>query len=126
MAPDREDWDRTTEKRKWETVKRREREITQVAQATVPMTALMGDPNWDFFLSMLQSKVEELATHLTALHDAQEHDMSCDPVTLSQQKARMMASAVQKATLEQVIALPKQIIEKGESARLVLEKYVEE
>ena len=125
MASDREEWDKLVETRKRETVKRREREIRQVAQAKVPAAALLEDPNWDFFLSLLQAKVEELESHLRALHGAQEHDMSCDPVTLSQQKAQMMSAAVQKATLEQVIAFPKQIIEQGEKAQLALKQYAE-
>ena len=102
-------------------VKAREREVRQVAQAVAPMDKLTHSQEWDFFLSILQDEMNGMAAVLETLQDAANQDMSFEPHIMAARKAQIMKVATQRATLEQVIGLPKEIMEKGEDAKLALE-----
>ena len=126
MAFERTEFMKSIEASAQARARRNERDIQQTAQAEVPMTALTGMAEWDFFLSILQAQLEMLEESRMVLQDAADSDPSFAYEDLARLKAQKLQVAVQISTLRQVCELPKQIIEKGESARLVLEKYVEE
>jgi hypothetical protein len=114
------------EKQGRERAVRNEGELRRLAQAEVPVQALIGTAEWDYFLSLIQSQIEALEAALMQLRAANVLDLSFEHADLAAKKAQQMQIAVQIDTLEQVRDLPKQIIEQGRKAQLALHKYVEE
>jgi len=106
--------------------KANQRGMQQAAQAAVPMDMLTHSEEWDYFLSQLQESVENIDKVLEGLHGASVSDPSFDPTDLARHKAMILQAATQKATLEQVLRLPKQILEKAENAKLALERLGDE
>ena len=123
MSPDRADFQKALENRKRQAFHRREKEIRQLAQAEVPMTAITSTKEWDYFLSLLQAQIDMLDNSLQAMEQGHVLDPSFSYEDMARQKALMMQVRAQKETLEEVLGLPKQIIEQGEKAKLVLRTY---
>jgi len=120
MTYARSDFQSRLENRQKQQATHRESEIRTVAQAAVPMELLTGQEHWDFFLSLLQSEVDALDRVLTAMREAHALDPSFAHEDLAAWKAQMMQLAVQKETLEHVASIPREIIEKGEKAKIAL------
>jgi len=100
-------------------------ELRQVAQSVVPMHAVTNSAEWNFFLSLIQTKIEELAGILSALQESQVLDPSFDHAGLASYKAQMMRVAEQKRTLEMILELPSNIMKDGEKARFALHSIEE-
>ncbi len=126
MNYERKEFEQALEKRRLELVHKRRSEITQVAQATVPVEALTKSAEWNFFLSVLQSHIEELAGVIEGLRVADSVSPSFEHSDLAARKAQLMALHAQKATLERVRDLPKEIFEQGEKAKLALHDYTDQ
>lgn len=101
-------------------------QLRVLAQAEIPVAALTKSAEWDFFLSLLQAKIEALDEMLNAYQQALATDMVFDHVGLAAAKAGAMRVKVQIDTLQAVLELPKQIIETGKEAKLELVKYLDE
>jgi len=126
MSLERADFQKTLEESRRERVRRRAREIRQVAQAAAPAEILTGSQEWDYFITLLQSQIDTLQKILMALRDSAASDLSFEHSDLARYKAQEMRISAQIDTLQQIIALPKQIIEQGEKAKLVLKQYADE
>ena len=95
-------------------------ELRQLVQSTVPIKSLTQSAEWNYYLSLIQTKIEELGGILAALQESQTLDPSFTHEGLASYKAQMMRVAEQKRTLEQVIDLPAKILQEGEKAQFAL------
>lgn len=123
MAPEREDFQKLVQKKRQQRVRENRTELRVLAQARVPVSALTKSTEWDYFLSLLQAKIEELDTALNTFQQSQITDLDFSHAELAQRKAIAMRFAVQRDTLRVVLDLPKQILEIGEKAKLELDQY---
>ena len=98
-------------------------ELRVLAQAEVPASALTRSGEWNYYLEIVQGKIEELEATLSTIQAALATDMAFDHATLAANKAYAMRLRVQIDTLKSALDLPKQIIETGEKAKLELVKY---
>jgi len=126
MQSTRQDFQALLEKKRDDVAFDRRRELRVLSQASVPVEALTGTKEWDFFNSLIQDKIEELSRMIDALADSIPLDPSFSYEDLISQKAEMIRLRTQRDALEEVRNLPKQIIEKGESAQLVLQRIEED
>ncbi len=126
MAHERREFMKLVESKRAEGVLANQRNIQQVAQAEVPLTAVTGDANWDFLLSILEDQIQKLEANRLLLQDAADSDPSFAYEDLARSKAQKMQVSIQIDTLQRVRDLPKQIIEKGKQAKLVLAQYADE
>ena len=126
MTYARQDHQRVVELRKRDHAKAREQELRQAAQAEIPIKDVTGSEAWDYFLSLLQAEVAKIDNALDSLQESTATDFDYDHASLARNKALTQQLMVQKETLAQVIALPKQIIDQGEKAKIVLRDYLEE
>ena len=125
MPHEREDWQKLLERQHIDEVRKRRPELRVLAQAEVPAAALTRSVEWDFFLSLLQGKIEELDSSLTVLQGSLATEMVFDHGQLAANKAFAMRIKVQLDTLQSVLELPRQIIETGEKAKFELSQYDE-
>jgi len=126
MSHSRSAFDASVREARDKQAKGNRRELEQTAQAAVPIHALVGTKDWDYFLSLIQAKIDSLTAGLKGLQEAGANDPSYDHGTLAAHKAMTMQLSVQKETLEQIVALPKKIIEQGEKANFALRGIAEE
>ena len=126
MPNTRREFQQFVEESKVKKLRSREREIREVAQAAVPIGRLTNDENWDFFLSIVQEQVDRLGALIESLQAAAFSDPSFEYADLVSRKAAIDRAKTQKATLEQIMALPKDILEKGIEAKLALDKLEDE
>lgn len=108
--------------------KSRERapELRQIAQAAVSMDKLTHTPEWDFYLQIVQDTIDELGGMIQTLQDRSLSSPSFESHEMASMKARTLEVLAQKRALEQVLGLPKQIMEKGKDAKLSLERIADE
>ena len=125
MGYARKEWQEHIEKSQKERARRNERELRQIAQSEVPIAAMTGSGEWDYFLSILQGQIDALSAALMTLRAGNVLDPSFEYSDLAARKAQEMQVAIQIDTLEHVRDLPKQIIDQGEKAKLALHKYVD-
>jgi len=126
MTHSREEFVASIETRRKRKVRENERSFQQIAQAAVPAAAITGSKEWDFLLSLMQAEVERLDQVVQGLTEAYAIDPSFDPIKMSEAKAAIRIAVAQRDTLKSVMALPKEIIEKGEQAQLALQQYSDE
>ena len=126
MSYSRVEFEADLVKRRKQKVKERERDFQQMAQAAVPAAAVTGSAEWDFLLSLIQAEVERLDAVVAALTEAYATEPSFDPIKMSEAKASIQRAVVQRDTLQSIVTLPKEIIEKGEKAQLALQQYADE
>jgi len=112
-------------KRKAEVGDRRT-DLRILAQATVPINVITHSTEWDFFLSILQAKIESIDASAKGITDAFTSSPSFDAAEMAKYKANLLRLAVSKATLESVMKLPAQILSDGERAQLELFKFDED
>jgi hypothetical protein len=108
-----------------EKVRHNETNLRQIAQAEIPMGVVTRSPEWKFFCEILQAKINDLDASIAALQESEATSPSFDPVEMARYKVEILRLTVQRDTLEQVMGLPKQIIEDGKQATLALEKYAD-
>jgi len=82
--------------------------IYQLRQAEVPITKLTQDPNWNYYLSLLQSKIEESTMSLRAAQEDRTVDFS--HAVLAERRAQVLAWQARIDTLEEVLHLPTDIL----------------
>lgn len=126
MQNARERFQESLEKKKRDLVHQDRTQLRVLAQAEVPASALTKSPEWNYYLSLVEAKVEELEESLNTLQRALATDMIFDHAGLATNKAFAMRLKVQIDTLQAVLDLPRQIIEMGERAKLVLVQYDEQ
>ena len=126
MPHELKDFRKDVEQKRRDGVKAHRREMRQVAQAEVPMSALTGSKEWDYFLSILQAEIDDLENGLLAMRDGGDLDPSFEYADLVRLKAQKMLTCVQIDTLQRVRDLPQQIISQGEKAKLALRQYADE
>jgi hypothetical protein len=123
MAYERQQFKDSLEERKRQKVRESRTELRVLAQAQVPIESLTKSVEWDYFLSLLQAKIEELDIALNTYQQSQITDLDFSHQELAARKAIAMRFALQRDTLQAVLDLPKQILEIGEKARLELDRY---
>ena len=121
MRSSRAEFQKLAEQRRDAKTRKNEHVIRQVAQAVVPITAVTRDENWDFFLSLLQEQIEQLEAVVSTLQESAALDPSFEYKDLAARKHAIGTARTQLLTLQQVLALPKEILEKGESAQFALD-----
>ena len=97
-----------------------------IAQAGVKAGNLTEHPLWDTFLSYLQAGVETAKADVATLRTTLEDPNLNDHVQILGVKAALLLRNERITVLEAVIALPKEIIEQGGRAKLVLDKIESE
>ena len=90
------------------------------------MGAVTGSQEWDFFLSLLQAEIEGLTKYIDSQQSSYVSDPSFDPTHMAEQKARLIEATAQRSTLQEVLSLPKRIIEQGEKAKIALSRLTDE
>lgn len=121
MAIDREEWD---DFRKDERVRRllgRQQLFTQLAQAEVPAQLLLQDQNFNYFLSLLQQRLETSQSQLAAEEEKRRRSTDFDHANLARAQAACIAWQARIDLLEEIISLPRQIIDDGEIASKFLQ-----
>jgi len=118
--PSRQQFQEALERKQRERAKDRKADLNVLAQAQVPMVHLTQSKEWDYFLSLIQSKIEEVENTLAAIQEAFTFTPSFDPADMAAQKADMIRLAIQKHTMEAIVSLPAQIIAHGEKAKIAL------
>jgi hypothetical protein len=98
-------------------------QLRQVAQAELAIDVVTKSPEWDYFLSLLQSEVDQLDQMLEVLQQAYAREPSFSYEAMAERKAQLMQVSVQRDTLMHVLSLPKEIMEKGAKAKLALQDY---
>jgi hypothetical protein len=126
MTFQRKQYQEALDRQKREHVRGNVTQLKQMAQAKVPAEAVTGSAEWDYLLSLIEAKIEELGNSLAVLGEASASDLTFSHEVMAQQKALMMQVKAQKDTLEAVRDLPKQIIEHGEKAQFALQEYTDQ
>jgi hypothetical protein len=124
--PARAEFDRLLKRQAHDRVKDQERDLRQAAQATVPIDKLTHSEEWDYFVSIIQEEMNGTSALLDSLYEEMNTDTSFEPHIMAQRKAYAMRVAERRLTLEAILALPKQIMEIGENAKLALENLDDE
>ena len=123
MPRAREDFEKRMRETRRLDVKRHERDLRQMAQAAPAVDVLTKSAEWNYFMSLLQAKIDELTALLEGLTQALAASTDYDMASMAREKACVQAITAQRDTLQNVLALPKQIIEHGEKAGLALHDY---
>ena len=125
MRATRDDFQRTIEQGHKKAARSRETDLRVLTQAAPPMQRLTESKEWNYFLSLVQAEIERCNSILVGLYDADISDPSFDHAAMAGRKALRMRIAAQKDALESVLALPAEIIKRGEEATIALRNYVE-
>lgn len=126
MAYERKQFQKAVEREAQEKARKRAPELRLAAQSTVPLDMLTHSEEWDYLLSILQDQVDTLAAAIESLQSASIADPSFEHAAMAQRKAAILQAAAQKATLEQVMALPGELLKKGKDAKFALGSLIDE
>lgn len=95
----------------------------QLEQAEVWAAQLTKDANWNVFLQVLAAQRKETADHLDRIEASElMPGTGYDPVGMATTRAAKQALKARLDTLDEVMALPKDIIEDGGIAREIVKK----
>lgn len=125
MQADREEWVRQQELNQKKENKHNGATSTRITnmlqQASVKQEYLTNDENWNYYLTLIQSWIDKTRLNAQSFRDALE---SPDLVSQDERKKflnYLMICNERIGVLEAVIALPKQIIEDHEKAKLAID-----
>lgn len=95
-------------------------DLQVIERAGLQARSLTGTEHWDFFLSVLQPKVEETEVFLTNAKEQLADPRVVDENHMRQLKLAAVIYAERLNILREVMELPKRIIEHGDKATLHL------
>ena len=96
--------------------------LRMVAQAAVRAENLTGDPNWDYFLSILQDTIERTSALASGFRAKLEAPGNVSHETLLECKMALRECLARQSTLESVMTIPKELIQNGEVAAATLSR----
>ncbi len=96
--------------------------LTPVALAAVPAGRLTQSEEWNFFLRMLQNRLELAEQNLLEIEKADRENTDFDPVRMSTLKSARREWAQRIDTLNEVMELPKEILADAQKAKKLLEE----
>jgi len=119
MSVTLKDWQEFRDRSQVAFVGQQRSELKRMTQAAVSAERLTGNPDWDYYLSIIQAEVERCE----AAEDAAKESLVSphgDP-----QEARVAAIRCRERAnaLRDAIRIPKAIIENGKGAGKMLRKY---
>lgn len=82
--------------------------LYHLQQAEVPIQQLVNQPQWDYFLSLLQHKLEAAREQLRLTQEEKVADFN--PAGLAERQARMLCWEARIQALGEVMALPSEIL----------------
>jgi len=126
MAYARREFRESVERRQQADTREHATQLRQMAQAAVPIGKLTHSEEWNYFLSIVQESINRLGEELKALQAKSLSERTFEYTEMVQHKAQMIELVAQKLALEQVIDLPRQILEKGKDAQLKLDNLDDE
>lgn len=91
-----------------------------IAQERVRIAALTGREEWDHFLRYLEARIQVCEAAIVDAKDKLASPMLVEQTAILQQKMALAGLEASRRTLEEVIALPKWLVEQGERAWAVV------
>ncbi len=126
MAFDRdEDWTPALEEKAKERIRRQAPDLRAQERAALSTVYVTGDEHWDYFLQIVQAKIEGLTVERDKATEALKNSDDFSTEILINQKLAVRLFGKEIEALEWVIELPQIIMEKGERAKELLGKLDE-
>jgi len=126
MGFDRDrDWEGRVTPLSKERVRRVAPDLHAIQRAALEAAEVTGDEHWDFFVSVIKAKVEDLMGQLEVTEEALKNSDDFTTSVLINQKLAVRIFGSQIETLNWVLELPKALLEKGDRATELL-KTIEE
>ncbi len=122
MSFARQDWDDHVELRRKQTTRINQKEIRRVALGTVPAKQLTGDPHWDTFLSVVQSKIVDVTSEIESRKSVLVDGLDTNHESLLEQKMILWKLRSRLDTLEEIVGIPKDLLAQGEKAQELLKQ----
>ena len=121
---DRDSWEKDQETvRKERRAHRAERAtLTPIALAEPPMQRMTKSGDWNFFLKILQNRLELAQSNLLEVEVADRGNTDFDAAKMSALKSSRREWAQRIATLEEVMAIPGEILGDAQRAKQILEE----
>ncbi len=120
---DKVDWLEINKRVRTERVREREPDLRLAVQREVPAKLLTGDPNWDFYCSLLQAKIDDADESLLRLKESLADPQKVDHQELILLKMHIAAEASYVRALREAIELPVDIANGGKKAREILKDH---
>jgi len=95
-------------------------DLQALHRAGLSANEVTGDEHWDFLLSILKGKLEDVEKERAAAREKLEDSENFDPGELVRQKLVVRLSGREIDVLNWVIGLPKELMEKGDRAKELL------
>lgn len=116
MSFDRADWFESQKAKGVAETRERTPELRQMARAAVAAEKLTGDESWDHFLTLLQDVIDRSVAREAMAMDTLRSPGVLDHSSLLAAKVDLIRMQERREVLEQVIALPRKLKEKGKEA----------
>lgn len=120
--PDREEFEALVKKENQARINGQRTNLEMIRQAAVKADLLTGDQYWDTFLSYLEAAVENLSTDRETSNRLLCGPQTVEPNEIMVLKFRIAQLDIQIATIRGIMALPKDIRERGEQAKDLLKR----
>lgn len=119
--PDRDkDWGTRVASLAQKKVKDRRSELQGLKRAALSATQITGDEHWDFFLSVVNERMESSQKAVAVVSEALKNSDDFSPETLINQKLAVRLLGREIEVLQWVTELPKELMEQGDSADQLL------
>ncbi len=122
MLPDRDEFKKLQENRKAQKANGANREMKMIRQAAVRAEFLTGHPHWDIFLSYLQSALDGFEEQMKSIQDVLIRPDNVDHNSILQAKMALAECKGRVDILNEIMMLPKDLIEMGGKAKSILER----
>ena len=103
-------------------IKRTKPNLLQFEQAGVEAQLLTNDPRWNLFLQQLQAQINKAIKMRDSLIESSLSPNLVNSEDMLRNKNNLLIACTEITTLEAVIAIPRQIITSGDSAKELLAK----
>ena len=100
--------------------------LQSLSQAQIKAEHVTGDPDWDTFLSYIQSAVENHEAEIAELKTMLESPHMVAPDDIMRLKIAIISCRARLSAWDAVISLPRDIKEHGEKARSLLDRMEDE
>ena len=120
MRFEREEWQKSLDRKRAEKAQENARELRQMAQAGPAAEQLMGDPRWDLFLQTLKALDEPDRKALEQVEQALLSPTTVSHETLITLKISHALLTGKLQARAEVLDIPKQLVTDAEKARELL------